>query len=179
MSAVAPQMVELSSPDMVSNLRLAKQDAVRRVLGDERLQSVVPASRLSVRPRPVTVSTGIAELDALAGGLPRGALTEVVGTASSGRSSVLMSVLAAATAREEVCALVDTDDAFDPQSAAAAGVDLQRVLWVRCGEQVSGSSFPVSREKSVSSFDFQVSSHRAGAAAGEKRDTRNSKLAYR
>jgi len=135
-----------SSPDMVSNLRLGKQDVVRRVLGDGRLQTVVPASRLSVRPRPLTVSTGIAELDALAGGLPRGALTEVVGPASSGRSSVLLSILATATAREEVCALVDTDDAFDPKYAVVAGVDLKRLLWVRCGE-----------EKNVPRFTSRVS----------------------
>ncbi len=41
--------------------------------------------------------------------------------------------MAQATAREEVCALVDASGAFDPHSAAAAGVELARVLWVRCG----------------------------------------------
>jgi hypothetical protein len=110
------------------------------------LHAVVPASRLSVRPRPATVSTGIAELDALAGGLPRGAVTEVVGPASSGRSSVLLSVLAVATAREETCALVDTDDTFDPCSAEAAGVDLKRVLWVRCSGEKNTPAESDSRE---------------------------------
>jgi recombination protein RecA len=81
---------------------------------------------------PETVPTGIAELDAAIGGLPRGCLTEIFGPASSGRSSLLLSILAIATAREEVCAVVDAEDSLDPQSAVASGVRLNRLLWVRC-----------------------------------------------
>ena len=90
---------------------------------------------LEERPAPDLVSTGVAEIDALTGGLPRGALTEICGPASSGRTSLLLAVLAEATRREEACALVDAGDAFDPHSAAASGVELQRLLWVRCGNQ--------------------------------------------
>jgi hypothetical protein len=79
------------------------------------------------------VSSGIFELDLLAGGLPRGCLTEVFGPISSGRTSVLVSALATMTTRSEVCALVDGRDGFDPVSAPAAGVDLEHLLWVRCG----------------------------------------------
>src|SRR5438309_720649 len=43
--------------------------------------------------------------------------------------------LARATQRGEVCALVDVSDAFDPASAAAAGIEMSRLLWVRCGEK--------------------------------------------
>lgn len=95
---------------------------------------VVPASRLEEKPAPITITTGIAALDQLTGGIPRGALTEICGPASSGRTSVLLSVMAQMTAVGEVCALVDASDSFDPQSAQAAGVDLKRVLWVRCSE---------------------------------------------
>ncbi|HLI83168.1 MAG TPA: hypothetical protein VKV17_04575 [Bryobacteraceae bacterium] len=84
------------------------------------------------RPLPETVPTGVAELDAALGGLPRGGLTEIFGPPSSGRASLLASILAAATRRGEVCALVDAEDCFHPQSAAAAGVRLDRLLWVRC-----------------------------------------------
>ena len=84
------------------------------------------------RPVPQTVNTGIPEIDVMTGGLPRGCLTEIFGPASSGRSSLLASILAVATERQEVCALVDAEDAFDPLFAAAAGVRLERVLWVRC-----------------------------------------------
>ncbi|HJT88190.1 MAG TPA: hypothetical protein VJ732_10050 [Bryobacteraceae bacterium] len=85
------------------------------------------------RPAPELVRSGIAEVDAALGGLPRGSLTEIFGAASSGRTSLLLAILAAAAARQESCALVDTDDAFDPLSAAAAGVRLDRLIWIRCG----------------------------------------------
>ena len=99
-----------------------------------KLAAVVPASRLDVRARPEMVSSGIPELDLLTGGLARGCLTEICGAASSGRTSVLLLALARATQRGEICALVDASDAFDPASAAAAGMELSRLLWVRCGE---------------------------------------------
>src|SRR5262245_1709194 len=79
-----------------------------------------------------SVPTGIASLDAITGGLPRGAITEIFGPPSSGRASLMVSILAEATAGEEVGALVDGVDAFDPKSAAAGGVELNRLLWVRC-----------------------------------------------
>jgi len=86
-----------------------------------------------------TTSTGVEALDqALAGnpsaqkaGWPRGHVSEIVGPASSGRTSVVMATLATATARGGVVAYVDVADRFDPQSAADAGVDLDRVLWAR------------------------------------------------
>jgi hypothetical protein len=99
------------------------------------LAPVVPASRLEVRPVPEMVSSGIPQLDSLTGGLARGCLTEICGTASSGRTSVLLFALAHATQRGEVCALVDASDAFDPASAVAAGMVMSRLLWVRCGEK--------------------------------------------
>jgi len=81
---------------------------------------------------PEAVSSGLEEIDALTGGLPRGGLTEIVGLASSGRTGVALAILAAMTAREEVCAWVDAQDAFDPCSAQLAGADLERLLWTRC-----------------------------------------------
>jgi hypothetical protein len=98
-----------------------------------KLAGVTTASHLEVRPTPQMVSSGVREIDALTGGLPRGCLTEICGPASSGRTSVLLAALAAATQRQEVCALVDVSDAFNPRSAAAAEVDFERLLWVRCG----------------------------------------------
>ena len=100
-----------------------------------KLTSVKPASRLEIRPTPEMVSSGIGEIDVLTGGLPRGCITEICGSASSGRTSVLLATLAAATRRQEVCALVDATDAFDPLSGDAAGIDFEKMLWVRCGER--------------------------------------------
>jgi recombination protein RecA len=76
--------------------------------------------------------TGVSALDVrLSGGFPRGQLSELVGPRSSGRTSLLLRLLAAATARGELVALVDALDMFDVESAATAGVDLERLLWIR------------------------------------------------
>ena len=83
-------------------------------------------------PQPVTASTGISAVDQLAGGLPRGCLTEIFGGISSGIASLLQAALAARTANTEACALVDAQDSFDPGCAQFAGVSLQQLLWVRC-----------------------------------------------
>ncbi len=97
-------------------------------------------------------STGIAELDAiLGGGVPRGSIVELCGSGSSGRTSLSFSLLAAATERQETCAYVDVCDSLDPLSLASAGVDLKRILWVRCGvEEVSNSARVNSSGKSPS-----------------------------
>jgi hypothetical protein len=105
---------------------------LERLAALPKLAGVTAASRLEVRPTPEMISSGIREIDELAGGLPRGCLSEICGPASSGRTSVLLSALAAATRRQEVCALVDTTDALDAVSAAATGVELERLLWIRC-----------------------------------------------
>ena len=65
-------------------------------------------------------------------GLQRGSIAEVSGPRSSGKTSVCLNVLAQATRRGEVCALVDTYGIFHPHSAAEAGVDLSRLVWIRC-----------------------------------------------
>ncbi len=65
-------------------------------------------------------------------GLRRGAIAEIDGYRSSGRTSICLHVLAQATLRGEVCAVIDLYDSFHPASAAAAGVRLERLLWVRC-----------------------------------------------
>ena len=80
---------------------------------------------------PETVSTGLTEIDRLTGGIPRGRITEISGPASSGRTSLLISLLSQITRKEEFCCLIDPGNAFDPTSADTAGVPLERLLWVR------------------------------------------------
>jgi recombination protein RecA len=101
--------------------------------------------------------SGVRELDAvLGGGVPRGSLVELCGPASSGRTSLAFSLLAQATERQEACAFVDVSDSLDPVSLAAAGVELPRLLWIRCGETGDGgpdlkaSSYFASADKDVS-----------------------------
>lgn len=104
-----------------------------------RLESLLAARRLDATlARPdasagvAGAATGIDSLDrALHGGWRRGEVSELIGGPSSGRASVLAATLAAASARGEIVALVDTFDRADPVTLAAAGVDLSRVLWVR------------------------------------------------
>jgi hypothetical protein len=87
--------------------------------------------------RPLEVfPTGIHEIDELLYGLPRGAITELHGPASSGKTSLMLAALANATALEEICAIVDCDDTLDLTAAAQAGVDFKRTLWVRCGHSL-------------------------------------------
>src|SRR5262245_36639235 len=77
-------------------------------------------------------ATGCREVDAaLAGGVRRGHLSEVIGPRSAGRSALFVGMAVAAAARGEVVALIDTHDRFDPNAAQAAGLDLGRLLWIR------------------------------------------------
>jgi len=77
-------------------------------------------------------ASDLPEIDALlGGGFPAGYLSEVTGPASSGRTSLLLALLARATRSGACVAMVDRADAFDPPSAAARGVVLDHVLWVR------------------------------------------------
>jgi recombination protein RecA len=87
---------------------------------------------LAAKPPADAAATSVARLDAaLGGGLPRGQLSEIVGARSSGRTALLLQLVAAATRRGEIAALVDTFDQLDVASAAAADVDLDRLLWIR------------------------------------------------
>jgi recombination protein RecA len=113
-------------------------------------------------------ATGISELDALlAGGVPRGSLVELCGSVSSGRTGICFSLLAAATKRQEACAYVDVSDSLDPLSLASTGVDLTRLLWIRCG-------FPGSRnvcKQNQSSFSSKSGQIMTGNAARKPNQT--------
>src|SRR5229473_6810595 len=130
---------------------------LKRLAAMAKLAALTPASQLEVRSSPEMVSSGIRELDALTGGLPRGCLTEICGSASSGRTSILLAALARATQRGEVCALVDASDALDPSSAASARIEMGRLLWVRCKKTAPSSRFPVL--SSLAEHNFKNSNH--------------------
>jgi len=102
----------------------------------------IPAA-LSFRPpmAPELLSCGLAEVDAvLGGGLPLGAITEMTGDHSSGRTTLALAALAEVTRQGESCAYVDVSDALNPISASALGVDLRRLLWIRAGEAGAGTN---------------------------------------
>jgi recombination protein RecA len=110
----------LARADLESLLRARKLDRT--------LTTALPA----VDPRDDMASSGIMTLDArLGGGFPRGQLSELAGPRSSGRTSLVLQMLATATGRGELVAIVDALDMLDVESAVAAGIDLERLLWVR------------------------------------------------
>ncbi len=103
--------------------------ALLRDLGPSLHRGIGPDAPLTRFP------TGLPGIDRLLdGGFPRGRLSEIAGSACCGRTSLALALVARTTAAGEVVALVDGADAFDPPSAAAAGIDLSRVLWVRTSE---------------------------------------------
>src|SRR5258708_28030663 len=76
------------------------------------------------------LSSGLAQLDDLIdGGIPRGRISEITGRAGCGKTSLAASFASSATQCGEVAAWLDASGSFDPESMAAAGVDLRRMLW--------------------------------------------------
>lgn len=117
--------------------RAALESLLRARKLDTTLTSAFPAD--DPQDERAFAQTGLPGLDRqLGGGFPRGQISEVVGPRSSGRTSVLLAAIAAATGRGEVAALVDTLDRFDVASAAGAGIDLPRLLWIR-GQAIAGA----------------------------------------
>jgi recombination protein RecA len=133
----------LARADLETLLRARKLD---RTL--YRPDAAGAASRTPL-PAGKALSTGLALLDQrLEGGLPRGQMSEIVGPRSSGRTTLMCAALAAATGRGELTALVDPLDTFDPESAAACGIYLERLLWLR-GDGTTMGAWP-QREKGQS-----------------------------
>jgi hypothetical protein len=94
------------------------------------------------------LSSGLAPLDALIdGGIPRGRISEITGRAGSGKTSIAASFAAFATRRGEVAAWLDASGAFDPESMAAAGVELRRMLWasMATASRIARATFPNAR----------------------------------
>jgi recombination protein RecA len=115
---------------MANTALAALESALRARKLDRTLTTALPEpARLDPS---MLARSGIEVLDAcLAGGLPRGQLSEIAGPCSSGRTTLLLHLVAAATRRGEIAAIVDTCDRLDVASVAAADADLDRVLWVR------------------------------------------------
>lgn len=113
-----------------SSLRLQIETA----LADRIPSALTPAARV-IRP---VAPTGISAVDELLrGGLPFGAISEISGPECSGRTSLALSFIARVIAMAKVCAWIDVSNAFHPETAAAAGIALNSLLWIRCGATAS------------------------------------------
>lgn len=123
------------------------KSALEELLRAHRLQSEAPPLRGERRAAPLP--TAIAAIDELiGGGFPRGQVSEVYGSASSGRTAVVVAAVAAALRRGALGAWVDPADRFDPASAAESGLDLARLLWLR-GRAEAGGRAGVARAVSA------------------------------
>jgi hypothetical protein len=152
---MASPLLPIETHDFTGVIEAKSASLLRELTRKSPQAGITSASHLEIRPSPETASSGIRQVDALTGGLPRGCLTEVSGADSSGRTSLMLSALAVATRREEICALIDVSDAFDPYSAAAAGVDLGRLLWVRCGAHAQASALSRRRRQPASLQEWE------------------------
>ena len=115
---------------MANHALAVLESALRERKLDRTLTTALPP--LDRTDASALLPTDVAALDAwLRGGLPRGQLSEIAGPRTSGRTTLLLQTMAAVTRRGELAALVDTCDGLDVASAAAAGVDLERMLWIR------------------------------------------------
>lgn len=131
--------------------------ALLRIQIERSLEHRFPAALSPALPVVETAATGIAEVDDLLnGGLPGGAITEIIGTISMGRTSLALAFLARLTGEGSSCAWIDTDDTLDPESAAASGVVLRQLLWVRCrGDSAQPKNRPWPRlEQAVRATDL-------------------------
>lgn len=118
-------------------MALALKNALEDLLRSRRLQADEPLLRGEDR-RGRALATGIGPLDdLLLGGFPRGQVSEVHGAASSGRTALVLALVARLTGAGSLVAWVDPGDHLDPPSAAAAGIALTRLLWLR-GDGRSG-----------------------------------------
>ena len=127
---------------MINAAQLRQQ--IETSLSDRSPAALSPRVRTELERTPC----GIHAIDALLhGGLPTGVLTELVGLDCSGRTSMALAYTAAITQSGSVCAWIDVANALDPESVAANGIDLERLLWVRCGptttEAVKNIASPV------------------------------------
>ena len=117
----------LSSPRSLP----ATKAALQALLREKKLQAEAPPLRGEDQGSR-RVTTGQADVDALlGGGFPRGEVSEIHGPTSSGRTGLVLALLARTTRAGALAALVDPLDRFDPSSAGSAGVALARLLWLR------------------------------------------------
>jgi recombination protein RecA len=127
--------------------------AIIRSQVEERIPGALTVYERSV---PRTFRTGIAAIDHY--GIPQGGLTQICAPPgiSSGKTTILISLMAQLTQAEHFCSLVDASDSFDPAGAEAAGVDLSRMLWVRCRPKMPRSKGFTPLEQAFKAADILV-----------------------
>jgi hypothetical protein len=117
-------------------------------------ENVVKLKEFAELQKQERVPTGVAPFDELTGGLVRGGICEFFGQKGSGKRSVVFALLANMTRENRICAVVDTSNSFDPVSAKRSGIELGKILWIKC------DSDP---QKAVLATDYLIQSRLFGA----------------
>lgn len=92
-------------------------------------ESYYPVTQVKVREPLDFVSTDCFSLDAVLGkGLVKGRIVEISGAESSYKSTLSYHCIAAYQRKGLVCALIDTENAFNPAYARAIGVDPDKLM---------------------------------------------------
>ena len=144
---------------MANRALAAVEAALRARKLDSTLTTVRPLLETTAAP------SAVERLDrCLRGGVPRGQLSEIVGPRSSGRTTLLLQLLAAATRRDEIAAIVDTFDCLDVASAASAGVELDRLMWIR-GHSSPASLVDRSIERALKALNLVLQAGGFGVVA--------------
>jgi len=125
---------------------MAAAHTIRLQIETKLAERVPAALTLKIKHAPEVFATGITAVDKiLGGGIPRGCITEVSGEPSTGKTSFALSTIASITQLSNACAWVDVSDALSPEAAAAAGVELRCLLWLRMsaerGKRVADKSW--------------------------------------
>lgn len=76
------------------------------------------------------ISTGSISLDAAlgVGGIPRGRVTEIYGPEASGKTTIVLHIIAEAQKQGGLAAFIDAEHALDPVYARNLGVDIDNLL---------------------------------------------------
>lgn len=109
---------------------LKERAEAQRRHGIQRKLAGLPAA---ISTRKSAVPTGFPALDRVLGigGFPRGALTELFGPPSAGKTTLALQWVASVQEAGLSAAWIDADRAFDPAYAAALGVSLERLPLAR------------------------------------------------
>jgi recombination protein RecA len=113
---------------MTDDARQQAEEHRRRVI-----RAKVVRLENSLAPVREAIPTGFPALDEVLGigGFPRGAMTELFGPSSSGKTTLALQWVAHLQASALEAAWIDADHTFDPAYAAALGVALERVPLAR------------------------------------------------
>jgi len=124
---MAKKKQKKEDPKKETNKKLQETiDEIKQQFGEGSLMKLNEMKNVEVD----SISTGSLSLDLALGigGVPRGRVVEVFGSASTGKTTLSLHILANAQKSGGVGAFVDVENALDPQYAKRIGVNVEELL---------------------------------------------------